>query len=119
MTQRELAERVGTSRTAVTHWENGKNPPTGKNIKKLEKIFADIPWLQDDTLAGRIKRFEAIHNTSQQDMINMLGINPQTYYKIMRGEYHRLHGSTMEYVSKKLKELSKTHFQSGYMAYLG
>ena len=39
MEQTELAEKLGVTTTTVSRWENGKNIPNGKMLKKLANVL--------------------------------------------------------------------------------
>lgn len=43
LTQAELAEQVGVSETAISHWESGRKRPRASNIRKLAKVFEVSP----------------------------------------------------------------------------
>lgn len=43
LTQAELAEQVGASETAISHWESGRKRPRASNIRKLAKVFEVSP----------------------------------------------------------------------------
>ena len=43
LTQAELAEQVGVSATAISHWETGSKRPRASNIRKLAKAFGVTP----------------------------------------------------------------------------
>lgn len=37
--QKELAKKLNVDQGAISHWENGRNKPSQKYIKKLCRIF--------------------------------------------------------------------------------
>ncbi len=39
LTQKEVAQKIGTSRVTVSRWECGVINPKLKNIKKLSKLY--------------------------------------------------------------------------------
>ncbi len=39
MTQKALADKLGTNRSTVTQWELGTNTPKLSNLIKLSKVF--------------------------------------------------------------------------------
>ena len=39
LTQKEVAEKLGTTRVTVARWECGINSPRLKTIKKLSKLY--------------------------------------------------------------------------------
>lgn len=50
MSQTELAQKMGVSQGAVSHWETGDNRPQTDLIPKLAKIFGcSINELYDET----------------------------------------------------------------------
>ena len=52
MTQKELAEKIGVDRSAVTQWETGVSVPRMKALAKIARLFDTTPGLlleDDDT----------------------------------------------------------------------
>ena len=52
MTQKELAEKIGVDRSAVTQWETGVSVPRMKTLAKIARLFDTTPGLlleDDDT----------------------------------------------------------------------
>lgn len=43
LTQAELAEQVGVSVTAISHWETGNKRPRASNIRKLASALGVTP----------------------------------------------------------------------------
>ncbi len=43
LTQAELAQQVGVSVTAISHWETGNKRPRASNIRSLAKAFGVTP----------------------------------------------------------------------------
>ncbi len=39
LTQAELAEKIGVTPTAISAWEQGRNRPKLRHIKKLDELF--------------------------------------------------------------------------------
>lgn len=54
LTQKELAEKLGTSQQSYMKWETGKTSPTLKTIQKIASFF-DVPMskLIDDGLVSK------------------------------------------------------------------
>lgn len=52
LTQIDLAERMRIARNTISRWENGHNPPTGLQRKKLAKELGGTPgdyeWTDED-----------------------------------------------------------------------
>ncbi|NJD27417.1 MAG: helix-turn-helix transcriptional regulator [Chloroflexi bacterium] len=42
--QRELAERVGVHRNAISYWETGRRMPTALDLAKLGRALGSPPW---------------------------------------------------------------------------
>lgn len=55
MTQQQIADKLGVTRAAYSHFENGRNEPDSETIVKLAKIFE----VSTDYLLG--------HTDSQKD----------------------------------------------------
>ena len=53
MTQRQVAERIGTATTTVSMWEGGEREP---NIDKLRKLAALFDCTIDELVNGRTKK---------------------------------------------------------------
>lgn len=53
MTQKELAEKIGVDRSAVTQWETGVSVPRMKALAKIARLFDTTPGLllEDDDAA--------------------------------------------------------------------
>ena len=46
LSQANLAERLGVTRTACSHWETGRAKPSTKHIEKIAKLLSvDAHWL--------------------------------------------------------------------------
>ena len=53
LSQANLAERLGVTRTACSHWETGRAKPSTKHIEKIAEILAvDGHWL----ISGKKRR---------------------------------------------------------------
>ncbi|WP_100526658.1 MULTISPECIES: helix-turn-helix domain-containing protein [unclassified Paenibacillus] len=46
MTQKDLANYIGSFQVRVSRLENGLKPPTPDEIKKIEKVLGTIIWSQ-------------------------------------------------------------------------
>ena len=81
LTQEELAERIGSSHTAIQRWESGKRHPRGDNLRKLAEAL-DCPIRDlfngptvvsstDDAtlLPGEIARLSQSSNTPLSDRL--------------------------------------------------
>lgn len=80
LSQKELAEELGTSQPSYVKWENGKTSPTLKTIKKIANVF-DVPISQlvnDNVLElnqiFRVDYFEyngfPLSNVEAEDFLN-------------------------------------------------
>lgn len=71
LSQANLAERLGVTRTACSHWETGRAKPSTKHIEKIAEILAvDGHWL----ISGKKRRgFESPLNPD-----NHAGNSPTT-----------------------------------------
>ena len=46
LSQANLAERLGVTRTAISHWETGRSNPSTKHLKSIAKVLGiDASWL--------------------------------------------------------------------------
>ena len=45
MTQKELAEKMNTTRRSIIRWENGQTNPSGRRLKQLADIMG---WSAED-----------------------------------------------------------------------
>jgi transcriptional regulator with XRE-family HTH domain len=53
LSQANLAERLGITRTACSHWETGRAKPSTKHIEKIaETLAVDAHWL----ISGKKRR---------------------------------------------------------------
>ena len=53
LSQANLAERLGVTRTACSHWETGRAKPSTKHIERIaETLTVDVHWL----ISGKKRR---------------------------------------------------------------
>ena len=71
LSQANLAERLGVTRTACSHWETGRAKPSTKHIEKIAEILAvDAHWLISGKKRQRIQ--------AHPDTTNRHGSDSQT-----------------------------------------
>ena len=74
LTQQEVAEKIGVTRTSYTHYENGERWPTNETLSALADFFdvsvdyilgrTDIKKYNDEILA-----FNSTENLTDEDLI--------------------------------------------------
>lgn len=65
LSQTNLAERLGVTRTAVSHWEAGRSNPSTKHLEKIANVLGvDPSWL----ISGKTREvLEATHTKASKD----------------------------------------------------
>lgn len=97
LTQTELGDKFGVTKTAVSNWEKNFREPNIETIDKLSKIFnVSVGYLingnqskelsQDQlTLGARIKNLRKQNKLSQEALANLIGVNVQNVYRYEKG----------------------------------
>ena len=70
LTQEELAEELGVSRQAVSHWECGEAIPDVEVLLNMSKLYGVSvnQILEPDTIVGKLECFEDLHNISEKEI---------------------------------------------------
>lgn len=89
ISQSELAEKIGVSKSTLSRWENGKSEPRGEEYKRLRNVIGD-EYLSDDVVPG---------NTNTKDTISEMSnrVNDILY------EVSKIESNQETFESKKLK----------------
>lgn len=68
-TQESLAEELGVSRQAVSHWECGEAVPDIQILLRLSKLYglSINQMLEPDAIAGKLESFEALHTLTEKE----------------------------------------------------
>lgn len=103
LTQKELAEELGTSQPTYTKWENGTVSPTLASIEKIAAVF-DVPVTQ--LVYNNTSRIEDL---LEADNIDYLGI-PLSF-----GQIEDLKQHLMLFVDYNLKHFDQVEFGKGLM----
>jgi len=69
LTQEELAEAIGVSRQAVSHWECGAAMPDVAVLLELSKLYEMTinEILESDVIAGKLENFEQLQRLSKEE----------------------------------------------------
>jgi len=69
LTQEELAEEIGVSRQAVSHWECGASMPDVAVLLELSKLYNMTinEILEPDVIAGKVESFEQLQGLSKEE----------------------------------------------------
>ena len=69
LTQEELAEEIGVSRQAVSHWECGASMPDAAVLLELSKLYNMTinEILEPDVIAGKVESFEQLQGLSKEE----------------------------------------------------
>ena len=69
LTQDELAEKIGVSRQAVSHWECGVAMPDVGVLLDLSKLYEMTinEILEPDIIVGKLKSFEQLQGLSEEE----------------------------------------------------
>ena len=59
ISQEELAEKIGVSKSTLSRWENGKSEPRGDEFKRLRDIIGS-EYLSDDLLTDKVSAKDTI-----------------------------------------------------------
>lgn len=80
LTQRELAERAGTTQSSVARWESGRSEPSFANVVRLIRLCGFVLDV----------RFEAYDDGLRDDWAQALGVLRRTPDEIVEND-RRLH----------------------------
>lgn len=65
ISQEELAEKIGVSKSTLSRWENGKNEPRGDEFKRLRDTIGD-EYLSDEMLTDEVSTKDTIGEMSNR-----------------------------------------------------
>ena len=65
ISQEELAEKIGVSKSTLSRWENGKSEPRGDEFKRLRDIIGS-EYLSDDLLTDKVSAKDTIGEMSNR-----------------------------------------------------
>ena len=81
MTQKSLAQELGVTPTAVSHWIQGITQPNQSNIEKIEEIL-DVPL----RIGNWVKRKRTERQMSVAELSEKSGVSMPTIYNIESGK---------------------------------
>jgi transcriptional regulator with XRE-family HTH domain len=86
LTQRELADRIGTTDRTVMRWEGGAGTPAIELIPTLAAALACRPeQLLEPVVVDTLQTLRRRAGLSQRALAAALGVNQSTYSRIERG----------------------------------
>ena len=86
LTQSQLAERMGISRAAVTHWERGVYRPTDDNLARLATVLDSQALVQDDKT---IDQNSGRMTLSQQSSVPVFDMRDASLSEMMSPKWQR------------------------------
>jgi len=71
LTQEKLAEEIGVSRQAVSHWECGASMPDVSMLLNLSKLYEMTinEILEPNIIIGKLESFEQLQRLSKEDAV--------------------------------------------------
>ncbi|HHW89456.1 MAG TPA: helix-turn-helix transcriptional regulator [Clostridiales bacterium] len=73
LTQQELADAIGTTRSAVAQWESGNNRPISKTIEKIAEVLnTDVNYLLGTETIQQSELERKLIQAGLKDKINNL-----------------------------------------------
>lgn len=109
--QKELAEKIGVSRTTITQYENGAREPNYETLKKLANFFeVSIDYLLGNTNQRRsaVKR-EAAFFEDQELLEIYENLKDRKDLKIMFKETMDLNPSTVKQIIEIIRTFKKNN----------
>ena len=116
LSQANLAERLGITRTACSHWETGRAKPSTKHIEKIaETLAVDAHWLISGKKGLNPELRQNTDNRLDNDAKNVLLETQAGYQETfdketlkVAGEYFSLNRTQRKLVRDLLKALKTT-----------
>lgn len=103
LTQKELADELGTSQQTYMKWETGKMSPTLRTVEKIAEVF-DVPVTQ--LVYSNMSRIEDLLDA---DNVDYLGL------PLSSSQVQELKEHLMVFVDHNLKHFDQVEFGKGFM----
>jgi putative acetyltransferase len=100
LTKREAAKRLGVCVDVVGQWERGEHAPRIHYYPILIEFLGNDDWLEDRTLADRIRKCRARNGWSQAMLGHQIGVSETTIARWEKG--HGISTSTIDRVQRLL-----------------
>jgi len=88
LTQKDVAQRLGTNEASVWNWEKNRSSPA---LRFIPRIIAFLGYAPDDTkpqhLGQQIVAFRRLRGLTQKALALRLGVDPSTVAGWERGEH--------------------------------
>ncbi|MFH1648444.1 MAG: recombinase family protein [Patescibacteria group bacterium] len=87
LSQKEAAQKIGTSEPTLYNWENNRATPSLSNLPKIIEFLGYVPYdTTGKTLGQKIVSYRQSIGLSQEKFARLLGIDPSTLGRWERGE---------------------------------
>jgi transcriptional regulator with XRE-family HTH domain len=98
LTQKQAAERLGTTPESVLHWEKGHTEPPIESIPRIVSFLGFDPLVPAPGLPGRLLAKRRKEGWSIREAAKQLGVDEETWagWEVRRQEPTGKHGDLIE-----------------------
>ena len=86
LTKRETARQLGVCVDVVGQWERGEHAPRIQYYPAIIEFLGNEGWLDDQTLADRVRRYRSRKGWSQARLGQQIGVSERTIGRWERGQ---------------------------------